>query len=122
MKTWKPKDFKAEYPSPEDGCAFVMGGSLDGEIMQSDHPLPQVYQHYIRVPWGGLREPKMEDLAARVETYRLEVFCCGRDNQRNLFFYIHESDDTAVSMIRSFTALCMFKRDALRRLIPEPAQ
>lgn len=100
MRHWKPKNFKPEFPAPEDGCAFVLGGSLHGEIMQ-EFPLPRYYRHAAPTVGGTAIE----------ETYRLEKFRVG-DPHRSMWFYVHEGEPTGPLLIRALTELCNFKRSA----------
>lgn len=51
-----------------------------------------------------------DHLSAYIETYRLEEFRVGA-NQRTVWFYIHEGDQTGDLLIRALTEFCMFKRE-----------
>lgn len=106
LKHWKPKGFTPDWPLPEEGCAFVLGGSLHGEIMQAQ-PLPRYFR----------RAAAVHELSATMETYRLEKFICGA-NQRSLWFYIYETDDTGFLLGKAFTELCMFLREARETSVP----
>lgn len=122
MKHWKPTSFKPEWPSPEEGCAFVLGGSLHGEIMQ-EKPLPRYFRHaapnYMR--HYSVTPGDEHQLSATIETYRLEEFRYGA-NQRSLWFYIHETDATDFLLVKAFTDLCMFLREARAAGVDFPSQ
>lgn len=114
MNKWKPKNFKPEYPAPEDGCVFFLGGTLHGEIMRCPLPLPRFLQH--AAPRRGLFDASggfdANAISADIETYRLEEFRVG-ESQRQIWFYVHGNDATDCWLIKAFTELCMFKRDAI---------
>lgn len=105
MRNWKPTGFKPEWPDPNEGCAFVLGGSLHGEIVQ-EQPLPRYFEHPL-FPAGDFTEEN----AIKIERYRLEEFRVGQE-QQTVWFYIHEGSSTSFAFIKAFTDLCMFMRDA----------
>ena len=70
------------------------------------HAAPSYMRHFSATPGDE------HQLSATIETYRLEEFRCGRENQRSLWFYIHESDSTDFVLVKAFTDLCMFLREA----------
>ena len=70
------------------------------------HAAPSYMRHFSATPGDE------HQLSATIETYRLEEFCCGRENQRSLWFYIHESESTDFVLVKAFTDLCMFLREA----------
>ena len=115
MKFWEHSGFDTEYPRPEDGWAFVIGGTLDGEIVQSRDYSGQVMPYFRRAVARNMdvtaEVPLGKYLLAsyREESYRLEYFSCGEE-RRLLLFYVLEGEKTADTLIRSFFSLCMFRR------------
>jgi hypothetical protein len=107
MKHWKP-DFSGEYPTPENGCAFVLGGSLHGEIMQQQ-PLPNCFKH--AAPRARALGVPIQpgEIMADEETYYLEELLAG-EPRRRICLYIHEGESVAVLLIRAFTELALFAR------------
>jgi hypothetical protein len=117
MKFWEHSGFDTEYPRPEDGWAFVLGGTLEGEIVQSrDHSgqtMPYFRKAVARnqdvITEASIGEERL--VSYQEESYRLEYFSCGEE-RRLLRFYVLEGDKTADALIRSFFSMCMFKREA----------
>jgi len=115
MKIWKPKHFKPEWPLAEDGCAFVLGGTLDGEIIQWDSNLmPIEFRKAIAAPMRLERATGFVDpssMSFNYETYHREELRFGEG--RRIYFYMLEGQDMRDRFIRAFTALAMHKREAL---------
>jgi hypothetical protein len=119
LSRWIPTNFKAEYPSPEDRCIFCLGGPLHGEILQYD--LGTFPPKTIRVPeimprsYVGV-DPLTPDLPAmRSVEYMLEEIWMGSAGYKLLFYRV-ERVPFAQCLVKAFTDLHYFKKEAAQRL------